>query len=308
MIIASIDVGTNTVLLLVARGGEHGTLIPLVEAYRIPRLGAGVDSDKILRPEAIRRVITVLLEYNEIIARHAVDRIVACGTSAVRDAANRLDFLDQVRRETGLHIEILSGDEEALWSYQGAVSSMENPGHLLVLDIGGGSTELIWGDNRKIIARTSLNIGAVRLTERCFLHDPPAAAELDAASSVIDKALATSGRASISNAELVAVAGTPAALATLALGLERFSQDAVAGHVMRRTDIERMWELLRSLPSSEIRKLSEVLEGRADIITAGTLILRKVMDRFALGTMTVSTRGLRYGMVLREIGPMDQET
>jgi exopolyphosphatase / guanosine-5'-triphosphate,3'-diphosphate pyrophosphatase len=304
-VVAAIDVGTNTVLLLVARMDEDGTLVPVTEAFRIPRLGAGVDARGTLNPEAVARVIAVLNEYREIAVSCGAGRIVVCATSAVRDAANRDHFIRLVRHETGLTVEVLSGDKEALWSYHGAISNLPPTGQVLVLDIGGGSTEMIWGDAATIHTHISCNIGAVRLTERCFLHDPPSDAEIDAAAGLIEAALGSIPFTPLSAARLVAVAGTPTTLATLALGLKEFSQMAVAGYVVTREVVERLWNQLRRLPAADIRRLSNVLEGRADVITAGTLILRMVMDRFKFDAMTVSDRGLRYGLLLREQRPDD---
>jgi exopolyphosphatase / guanosine-5'-triphosphate,3'-diphosphate pyrophosphatase len=299
--VAAIDVGTNTVLLLVARREADGSLTPLVDAYRVPRLGVGVDARKILHPDAVSRVIAVLEEYRAIAVSHHAAKIVACATSAVRDAANRSEFMADVLRRTGLQLEVLSGEDEALLSFHGALSGITPTGPLLVLDIGGGSTELISGDAKGVSTRVSLDIGAVRLTERCFKHDPPSPEEILNAQNLIDSALAKVPQPAEPTAQLVAVAGTPTSLATLSLGLRTFSQNAVNGHTMPREEIERLWDQLRLLPSVEIRRLSEVMEGRADVITAGTLILRMVMDRFALSAVTASDRGLRYGLVMREI-------
>jgi exopolyphosphatase / guanosine-5'-triphosphate,3'-diphosphate pyrophosphatase len=299
-LVAAIDIGTNTVLLLVARIAAGGTLVPVREMSRVPRLGAGVDAGKTLSLDAIARVIAVLNEFRAIASSHGAQRTIVCATSAVRDAANQDDFIRLVRHETGLHVEVLSGEEEALWSYHGAISGLPSPTQVLVLDIGGGSSEMIWGDAATITKRVSSNIGAVRLTERCFHNDPPSDAEIDSAVNVIDMALATHTYTALPATRLVAVAGTPITLATLALGLQQFSQQAVAGYVMKRDVIEKLWVDLHRTPSAQIRKRSEVLEGRADVITAGTLILRRVMDRFGFDAVTVSDRGLRYGLVLRD--------
>jgi len=299
-VVAAIDVGTNTVLLLIARMDTDGTLNPVKEVYRAPRLGAGVDARNILHPDAVARVIAVLNEYRAIAISHGADRIIVGATSAVRDAANRDDFINVVRHRTGLNLEVLSGEEEALWSYHGAISDLPSADHLLVVDIGGGSTEMIWGNAKTITQRASCNIGAVRLTERCFRHDPPSEAEVDLAGGAIDAALGTIAPTAIPAGQLLAVAGTPTTLATLALGLKEFSQKAVAGYVMERATIEKLWSQLHRLPAAEIRKFSDVLEGRADVITAGTLILLKVMDRFGFDAVRVSDRGLRYGLVLRD--------
>ncbi len=301
MIITAIDVGTNTVLMLVARVEVDESLHVLDDVYRVPRLGAGVDARKTLDPDSVARMIAVLDEYRILAASRAPDRIVVCGTSAVRDAADRDGLIAEVRRRTGFVLEVLSGDEEAFWSFQGARSGLSRHNRLVVVDIGGGSTEVILGDAMGIDSRVSMDIGAVRLTERCFLHDPPLDAEIGAAEGLIDNALGAAGTIPRSAVQLVGVAGTPTTLATLAQGLTSFSQQAVAGYILHRAEIERIWNQLRRLPSAGIARLSDVMHGRADIILAGTLILRRVMDRYGFDSVTVSERGLRYGLVLREL-------
>lgn len=298
--VAAIDVGTNTLLLLVAVLDAKGALTPLVDVHRVPRLGAEVDSRKALHPDAVARTIPVLNEFRAIATSCHASRIIACATSAVRDASNRADFINEVQSSTGLSIEVLTGEEEALWSFHGAISGFPPPGHMVVLDIGGGSTEVIWGDSHCVSWSASLDIGAVRLTERCFHHDPPSPSEINRASMVIDDAIDSLTQNPPTDAQLVAVAGTPTSLATLACGLKTYSQKAVEGYIMPREQIEGLWNNLSNLPTLEIRRLSEVLEGRADVITAGVLILRKVMDRLGFRAMTVSDRGLRYGLALRE--------
>jgi exopolyphosphatase/guanosine-5'-triphosphate,3'-diphosphate pyrophosphatase len=301
MIIAAIDVGTNTVLMLVARAENDEPLVVLEDLHRVPRLGAGVDARKTFNPGSVARMLAVLDEYRVLSAAHAPDRIVVCGTSAVRDAADRNGLIAEVRRRTGFALEVLSGEEEAFWSFQGACSGLPCHNRLVVVDIGGGSTEVILGDATGIDHRVSMDIGAVRLTERCFRHDPPLDAEIAAAGGLIDRALEAAADISPSGTQLVGVAGTSTTLATLAQGLMSFSQQAVAGYLLQRMDIERLWDQLRRLPSAGIARLSDVLHGRADIILAGTLILRKVMDRYGFDAVTVSERGLRYGLVLREL-------
>ncbi len=301
--VAAIDIGTNTVLLLVAAPDPRGLITPVLDLHRVPRLGAGVDSRKFLHPDSIARAIAVLKEFREAALAHNAGRIIACATSAVRDAGNRGDFIEEVRRTTGLSVEVLSGEEEAILSFHGALSGLTVDHPLLVLDIGGGSTELTWGDANGISFRASFDLGAVRLTERCFHHDPPLPEEIARASDVIDDILAHRTYGFPRNTQLIAVAGTPTTLTTLARGLKTFSAKAIEGYTMQRDALEELWERLSRLPSAEIRALSEVCEGRADVMTAGTLILRRIMDRFGFRSMRVSDKGLRYGLILRELKP-----
>jgi exopolyphosphatase / guanosine-5'-triphosphate,3'-diphosphate pyrophosphatase len=300
MTVAVIDIGTNTVLLLVAAVGADGTLRPLVYEQRVPRLGRGVDASGRLDPGAVDRVIAVLHEYRTLIAPHAPQATAVCGTSAVRDAADREEFARRVRGETGFDLEILSGDEEALLTYRGGVSGVPAASRYTVADVGGGSTEIITGDREKIDERISLDIGSVRLTERCLKHDPPTPAELEAAIEIVENEIARASRFRFAGSTLVGVAGTSTSLAILAQGLTAFDAGAVTNYPLSRETVESLFRTLRVMPSAMIRALSTVMEGRSDVIVAGVLIAREIMAHFSFDRMTVSERGVRYGIALRE--------
>lgn len=300
MTIATIDIGTNTVLLLVARFDDRGRITPLVYEQRVPRLGKGVDREKTLHAESIDRVIGVLREYREIMARHHIDAVAVCGTSAVRDSANREEFAQRVREEAGFQLEILTGDEEALWTYRGAISGVPDVNRATVVDIGGGSTEITIGDRTRIVEKISLNVGSVRLTERIFLHDPPTLSELESAVEVVENEIERAAKFNFAGSTLVGVAGTATTLAVLAQGLREFHIDAVTNYRLKQEKVEDLFRMLRSLTSSEILDLSSVTEGRHDVITAGSLILREIMAHFKFREMIVSERGVRYGLAIRE--------
>ncbi len=298
--IAAIDVGTNTVLLLLARVGPGGSLAPILQEQRVPRLGRGTDASRRLAPDAIRRVIDVLKEYQALLEPYHPERTVVCGTSAVRDAANRNDLVARVRLETGLTLEVLGGNEEALLTYRGALSGIPDAGRTAVVDIGGGSTEIITGDRAMPERTFSLQIGSVRLKERFLKHDPPTPAELASAIATVKDALSLAGAPRPSDGTLVGVAGTATSLAHLARGLREFNPDAIINYRMPYTAVEHLVRTLSSMTSPAIRGLSSVLEGRADVITAGALILREVMAHLGFDEVVVSERGVRYGLVLRE--------
>lgn len=299
MTISVIDIGTNTVLLLVAKVSADGTITPLLYEQRIPRLGKGVDEHRTLRPDSIARVIEVLKEYRELAAPFLPERTVACGTSAVRDAANREEFVGLVARETGYTLEVLSGEEEALWTYRGGISGVTGIERATVIDIGGGSTEIIVGNRSRIIRKISLDVGSVRLTERFFRHDPPAPDELEAALEVASAGL---GKANFpfAGSMLIGVAGTATTLAILNQGLRTFDARAVTNYRLTIEAVDRLYAKLREMDTPGIRALSSVMEGRADVIVAGALILRETMKLFGFGEVVVSERGLRYGLALRE--------
>jgi exopolyphosphatase / guanosine-5'-triphosphate,3'-diphosphate pyrophosphatase len=299
--IASIDIGTNTVLLLVASVGAEGEIAPLVYEQRIPRLGQGVDAHRHLHPDSMARVAEVLKEYREILRPLRSDAVVVCGTSAVRDAANRQEFCDLVKREAGYDLEVLSGQEESLWTYRGAISGFPGLSRATVVDIGGGSTEISVGTRMAVENNISLDIGSVRITERIFRGDPPSAEEMDHSRALVREHLAQAAGFPFAGTSLIAVAGTATTLALLAQGSEAFDIGAVTSYHLTFDAVERMLQKLRAMSSSAIRELSPVMAGRADVITAGTLILREVMERFGFNEALVSERGVRYGLVIREV-------
>jgi exopolyphosphatase/guanosine-5'-triphosphate,3'-diphosphate pyrophosphatase len=286
--------------MLVADFNNAGHITPLVYEQRVPRLGQGVDAERNLNPASVQRVIAVLREYSQILRRHPVDTLIVAGTSAVRDAQNRTEFVEQVRRETGFDLEILSGEDEALWTYRGAISGIPHLARATVIDIGGGSTEVSVGNDVSIERKTSLNIGSVRLTERCFKHDPPTHHELEKAVGIVADELANVSGFPFPHSTLVGVAGTATALAILDQGLPVFNLDAVISYRLKLERVAVLFQLLRTTPSAAILKLSSVMEGRHDIITAGVLILHEIMVHCKFDEMIVSERGVRYGLAIRE--------
>lgn len=299
MILASIDIGTNTVLLLVASVTDEGTLEPLAYEQRIPRLGKGVDRERRLQPDSMTRVLGVLGEYREILERFQPEAVAVCGTSAVRDASNREEFSALVK-DAGFILEILSGEEEALWTYRGAVSGIPDLTRATVIDIGGGSTEITRGDAHSIDRHASLNIGSVRLTERLFHHDPPSAAEIGEARILIRNELSGLDGFSAADSKLVGVAGTATTLALLAQDARGFDLRAVTNYSMPLRTVQQLFDRFCRMSAAQIIGLSPVLAGRADLITAGSLILLEAMTAFGFADLVVSERGVRYGLVLRE--------
>lgn len=300
MTLAVIDIGTNTTLLLVAGVDPDGSIRTLVYEQRVPRLGRGVDSSGRLDRAAMERVIAVLLEYRALASPYAPALTAVCGTSAVRDAANRGEFARRVHDETGYDLEVLGGDDEALWTYRGAISGLRQSGRYTVVDIGGGSTEIITGGARGPENRISLNIGSVRLTERCLRHDPPTPGELEGAIELTEDEIGRASGFPFAGSTLVGVAGTATSLAALAQGLKSFDAASVTGYVLTRERVESLFRRLSEMPGGDIRKLSGVMEGRSDVIVAGALIAREIMTHFAFNSMIVSERGVRYGIALRE--------
>jgi len=301
MRIAAIDIGTNTVLLLVAEVDDREIITPIAYEQRIPRLGKDVDARRVIGKPAFERVAGVLREYKAICEPLKPDRIAAVGTSAVRDAANREEFVSFIKAQTGIGIEILNGEEEARLAYFGALSGIRTQSaNFGVIDIGGGSTEIVTGTREDIRNKITVNIGSVQLTERFLRHDPPTAPELEKATKLVAKALGSLPQFDFRNTVVVGVAGTATTLAALDQGLKEFDREKITGYRLTKPATTNLFTKLQKMKTDEIRSLSAVTHGRADILTAGTLILYSFMERTGVVEITVSERGVRYGLVLRE--------
>lgn len=284
-------------------------MTPLHEAERFVRLGAGVDATGAVGPAAMARLREALLAYRDVARAWGVRDIVVGATSASRDARNRAELIDYVRRETGLSYEILSGDDEALWSFAGAVSAFDDlTGSCAVLDIGGGSTEIVVGEavvpvgpaEASLSFRRSLDIGAVRLTERYFHSQPPAAAEVARAEALVRDLLASARPPLVPALPLVGAAGTVSSLALVHGGAASWDELAPAQQVLGAGTVHAWRERLLAMSYEEVLALNPpVMQGRADVMAAGVLVLDVVMQRFDIPRCRVSPRGLRHGLALR---------
>lgn len=300
MRVASIDIGTNTVLLLIAEIDDHGTIIPIEHQQRFPRLGKEVDKKFLLTQSAFITVTDVLNEYRSISKKYQVDSIIACATSAVRDSSNKYEFLTHLKNVTGIIVEVISGEDEALLTYKGAISGLSTQSErTVVLDIGGGSTEISFKRNNEFISH-SLQIGAVRLTEHYFKHNPPTDGEIEMVNMVITNEYLRLGAVDLSEYILVGVAGTITTLACLDQNLNEFDIKKVSGYKLTYECVEEWSNKLIKMTSSKIQSLSNTTEGRADILPAGVLILRNFMEQFEFKEIFTCERGLRYGLALRE--------
>ncbi|MBI5464612.1 MAG: Ppx/GppA family phosphatase [Ignavibacteriales bacterium] len=300
MRISAIDIGTNTILMLTADVGPEGSVSVVRDEHAIARLGQGVDKSHRLSSEGIERTLAVLRSYRSIANDVRSEHIVACGTSAIRDAIDRQEFLDTVKNQIDVDVEVLDGDTEALLTYRGAVSelaALDSAQSFGVIDIGGGSTELISGVGTTARVHVSLDIGSVRLTERYFRSDPPTSGEIESAASEIERQLQEFHQEIPQM--LIGVAGTATTLAALDLQLNSYDGKKVGGYFLSQRRVHALFEELSRKSIVQLRHISQIHPQRADIIVAGTLILQTVLDRFQVGGMTVSDRGLRYGLLLR---------
>ncbi|MEQ6903217.1 Ppx/GppA phosphatase family protein [Nocardioides sp. YIM 152588] len=301
--VAAIDCGTNTIKLLI------GTLPDVtVREMRMVRLGQGVDATGVLAPKALERAFGALDEYAELIRREGATRVRFCATSATRDAGNAAEFTAGVRARLGVEPEVLSGEEEARLAFAGATRGRRGLGSpTLVIDIGGGSTELILGDPEAgPAAAASMDIGSVRLHERRLGGDPPTAEQVAACVADIDAALdAARDEAGVDPATaagVVGVAGTVTTVAAGVLDLPAYDPDAIDGAALRVAEVHAQVERLLAMTVAERRALPWMHPGRADVIDAGALILSRVLRRVALDEIRVAETDILDGIAWSMVG------
>jgi exopolyphosphatase/guanosine-5'-triphosphate,3'-diphosphate pyrophosphatase len=290
--VAAVDCGTNTIKLLIGRLPDVA-----VRELRMVRLGEGVDRTGRLDERALERVFDAIDEYAALIREHGADRIRFCATSATRDSANAQVFSDGVHERLGVRPEVLTGAEEAALAFDGAVRHLatapEQP--VLVIDIGGGSTELVLGGDRPETAH-SMDIGSVRLHERHLHDDPPTAEQVAACVADIDAALDDSPVRPEDAATLVGIAGTVTTVAAAVLDLPAYDREAIDQQVLRVADVHEAVERLVAMTVAERLGLPYMHPGRADVIGAGALILSRVLRRAAVDTVVVSESDILDGI------------
>jgi exopolyphosphatase / guanosine-5'-triphosphate,3'-diphosphate pyrophosphatase len=292
--LAAVDIGTNTVRLLVA-DHDGGDLVHVEHGQRITRLGQGVDASGELAEEAIARTIDAVRVFVERAREMGAERIRVAGTSALRDAKRPKAFANAVRDATGFDLEILEGSHEGRLAYDGATSWLDD-GAYVVCDIGGGSTELITATDA-----VSVDIGSVRVRER-FLHtDPPTPDEVRVARGAIRTMIDAYGRQLAGDERLVGVAGTITTLAALAAGLAEYASEVVHGYQLTREAVADWADRLNRLTAEEISALGPVSPGRADVIGAGALVCEAVVDSLDASELLVSERDILDGLLLGSV-------
>ena len=289
MRVAAIDLGTNTTRLLVADVNAE-RVEEISRRTAITRLGEGVDGRRRLLPLPIARVRNVLADYRRELESLGAERTLAAATSAVRDAENGGAFLGELEWSYGFTTRLLSGEEEADLTLRGVGEA----GHdALVVDIGGGSTELIGAGTR-----ISTELGSVRLTERFLLSDPPTEGELDALGAATRSVLAEQVPEELTARRAIGVAGTITSLAALDLGLVEYDRDRVHGHRLGDAAVEAQLERLAALPLAERRRVPGLEPERAPVIVAGAVVLREVLRHFGLSSIEASERDILHGIAL----------
>lgn len=301
--VSCIDIGTNTALLLIADlDAGSGAIGPVFHKQAILRLGKNVDAEKIIDQAALQRLIDCMVDYRRISDEHGSETIIAAGTSALRDAKNRTEIIAAVERATGLTIQCIPGHEEAELTFCGAVAGMNDlPELFTVIDIGGGSTEISMGSIDAIEEIVSIDIGSVRLTERFFSKLSPSQEEFAAAKAHIDQLFTSNIIPFFAGRERVyGVAGTVTTIAQVSQGLKHFDALKLHNYPLYYQDVHAFLEKLKVSTLEEIIELG-IPDGRADVITMGTLILHQFMRLLGVGEIRVSIQGLRFGLAQKEL-------
>ncbi len=299
---ASIDLGTNTFRMLIVEP-QAGSLFHVVYTEnRMTRLGEGFSERKDITAAALKRSIASLRHFRNLCDEMQVDHVLVFGTSALRQAENRSAFLKEVKQETGFEVEVLSGEEEAYYTLMGVNLIFEDQQKIndpmVLIDIGGGSTEFIVSRQNQPEFLLSTDLGAVTLTER-FLHtDPPLPEALAELTHEVKKKLLSLSMPLPQEGLFVGTAGTVTSLAAMAMGLSRYDPQKINRFVLEKNIIENQFEIMIQNPLSEWENLPGLEKGRADILIAGILILRSIMDTFGYDKIIVSDYGLREGVLV----------
>jgi exopolyphosphatase/guanosine-5'-triphosphate,3'-diphosphate pyrophosphatase len=306
---AAVDIGTNSTRLLVCSvtqpaDGGRPQIADLERHSTVTRLGDGVDATGTLSAEAMERVLRVLEDYRKVIDLYPVRQPTGVLTSAGRDAANGQDLCDQILDRTGIQVRLIGGDEEANLSFSGATSEVAADGRtLLVVDVGGGSTELITGSVGHVAFHTSLDAGVVRHSERYLHSDPPTAAELAEAATEITSLLAATVPLEVRESvdACIAVAGTATTLSAIDQELEPYDPNRVHGATVDFERSQQILDRIASLPLSERREVAGLHPDRAPTAVAGAVILCEVLDFFELDEFEASEHDILRGEVLRSL-------
>jgi len=297
MRVAAIDCGTNSIRLLIA-DIDGNNFREVVRDMEIVRLGQGVDETGQFHPDAIARTLAAVDKFAAEIAKRGVEKIRFCATSATRDATNRHLFVDGVRERLGIELEVISGDEEAALSFAGAIKDLDpSNGPFLVVDIGGGSTEFVFGTSTVEAAR-SVNIGCVRMTERHFASDPATAEQIEAARSDIQAAIAQAAAVvPITQAKtLVAVAGTATTVAAAALDLPEYDRYAIHLSRISAQQTHDAATMFATSTRDQRLALGYMHPGRVDVIAAGSLVLSEIMKATGASEFVASESDILDGM------------
>lgn len=300
MKIASIDIGSNTVLLLICNINENNNLETILNEYRMPRIAKGIKKGENISEEKISEFIKVMDEYVEIIKKFNCEKVLTTATASLRLAANSNTIINLVEKKYGFKIKVISGEEEAKYSYLGAKTSFQkDKNETVVIDIGGASTEIIYGNDTKIKYSNSFNIGSVKLTERCIKSDPPNEEEIKKMYLTLDDIFSELPEMIPAETKVICVAGTSTTISSINLGNRQFDEDEIEASVVTNGELLKIIHEMKLKTNMEIlHDYGEVVKGRNDVIFAGAIIMEYLMKKLKSDKFFISGKGIRYGAVI----------
>jgi len=298
MRVASIDIGSNTVLLLIAEVSNR-EIIPILNEYKIPRISSGLANSGIISENSIKTLFEVLAQYKSIIDEHKCDKIIVNGTQALRVANNANEIKEEIKERFGFELNIVSGETEALYSFKGALSTFTDENNYVLIDIGGASTEIVYGNRREIFFRKSFPMGVVTSKEKFLRSNPPNADEINILNIELGKIFDELTNLELNIFSIISVAGTPTTLSALKQGFTEYSESKIEKTTLTKIDLENFIYKFQNLTYLEIKdQFSPIITGREDVIYSGALILHHLIKILNKNKLYVSGRGLRYGAVL----------
>lgn len=297
-----IDVGTNSVKLLVAELRPDGSWITIAERAEVTRLGEGIDVTGAIAPTAMERTVRAITSMVDEAQSVGVQEIVAVGTAGMRVASNADEVVDIVRRQTGITLEVISGEEESRLAFLAAHDGLDiGLGDVVVFDTGGGSSQFTFGSGSKVTERFSVNVGAVRFTETFGLGGTTPPDIVDAALRVIASDLSPLDDRPTPDS-VIAMGGAVATMAAVMRGLDSYRGDMIRGSVLVSSEIDRQMRLFASMNSERRRGIVGLQRGREEVILAGACIVRTVLEKLGVESVTVTERGLRHGVMTERFG------
>ncbi len=298
---AVIDIGTNSIKLYVAERASDGSLVSVIDRNNIARLGEGMGDTGILQPEAIARNAQAVADFAELARSNGAQAIVAVGTMALRAAKNATDFVFAAQKLSGVEVRVIPGEEEAELAYLAVLSGIgASAGRLAVCDVGGGSTEFIFGGHAGIDRRFSVDLGAVRVSDKCLAGDPPSPVQVETAMSFVLEALTANGVGAARPVNrLIGIGGTVTSMGSVKLKMAQYDPNLIQGAALARDDVDELIRLFCSMPLGERRKIVGLQPKRAEVIIGGACIVRCIMECLDVAELTMSDRGLRHGLMFR---------
>lgn len=300
MTIASIDIGTNTILLLIADVDiENLSIKTIFNEQKIPRIGEGLKSGKPINEKKRELLLQILSSYAETSKKFNAEVIFAKATNAFRIASNQTELLKLIKKNIGIEVDVISGLEEARLTFLGCTYEHSSTKRFAVIDIGGGSTEIVIGKKNKIFEVLSLPIGVVSLTEKFFNTTPTKTSQIQNCNRFIQNILNKNLSQFPKYETAIAVAGTPTTLACIQNNINEYDESKIEGSVLLRSDVENFsTQLIQLSPKEIILKYHSVVEGREDVLLAGSMLLSQIMRQLNTEEVVVSSKGLRYGAVV----------